>query len=97
MIDARDYSTLEELKKAMMHECDAQVSEIMMSELRSLDADISQMQSLTNNYSFINEVANLKRNDIYWKVDRIQELAKRVFYTALSMKNTCRLIPGDDI
>ena len=46
MIDARDYSTLEELKEAMRHECDAQVSEIMMSELRSLDADISQMQKL---------------------------------------------------
>lgn len=96
MIDARDYSTSEELKEAMKREYRAQISEIMMPELRSLDADISQMQSLTK-YPFVNEVANLKRNDIYWKIDRIQELAKRVVYTASSMKNICRLIPGDDI
>ncbi len=96
MINANDYTSTEDLKAAMMQEHKTQILEIMMSKLRSLNADISQIQSLTN-YPFANEVASLKRTEIYWKIDRIEELAKRLVYTASSMKSVCRFIPKDDI
>ncbi len=95
MINANDYDSIEELEAAMIREHRSQMIEIMMSKLRSLNADISQMDSLTR-YPFPNEVANLQRTNIYWKVDRIEELAKRIARTASTMKSACRFISKDD-
>ena len=92
MIDTRDYPDSKSLERAMYHEHRAQVSEIMISKLRSLTADIDQMHSLVHEYPFVNQVANLDKSTIHWKADRILELARRTAVTASVMKSTCRLI-----
>lgn len=97
MIDARDYSTQEELEEAMKREYKAQILEIMTTRIQILNSDISIIKSLTNDL-FVYDIANRKRIEkFYWEVDRIEELAKSIARTASSIKNTCRLIPGDDI
>ena len=92
MIDSKEYPDSKSLERAMYHEHRAQVSEMMMSKLRSLTADIDQMHSLVHEYPFANEVANLDKKAIYWRIDRIEELAKRTALTASIMKSTSRYI-----
>lgn len=95
MINANDYDSIEELEAAMKREHRSQMSEFMMSKLRSITADISQINSLIQ-YPFENEVANLQRTNVYWKANCIEDAAKRIAFTASTMKSACRLISKDD-
>lgn len=92
MIDARDYPDSKSLEKAMYHEHRAQVSDIIMSKLRSLIADIDLMHSLVHEYSFENDAAKLDKCAIYLRLASIEELAKSTARTASAMKSTCRYI-----
>lgn len=92
MIDSREYPDSKSLERAMYREHQAQLSETMMSKLRSITVDIDQMHTLVHEYPFANEVANLDKRAIYWRMNRIEELAKRIARTATNMKSTCRYI-----
>lgn len=94
MIDANEYKTREDLEKAMYQMHREQLVQLMHGKYGVIKSDIELMSSLIQ-YPFANKCASLDRDTIYWTADRIEELAKRLVITCLSMKSACRLIPNE--
>lgn len=94
MINANEYETREDLEKAMYQEHREQLVQLMHSKYRMIQNDIELMSSLIRD-PFANKCFALDKDTIYWTSDRIEELAKCLVITCLSMKSACRLIPTE--